>query len=140
MPVPVPRPRFSDGDPLPLDQPLTFSLAPQDASVLVRGESLIVARRIELLDIPVPLSQQQGTTGMEGLLSDVISAYAHLWSLLEQIPAVRSRLSVKDLSPSLIRTLLRRTAHDAGGIGYDFDHGYGIVDAVRRLTKTHARL
>ncbi|MER7373583.1 S8 family serine peptidase [Streptomyces lanatus] len=40
VPVPVPRPRpaESGGDPLSLDQPLVFSLAPEDASVLVRGE------------------------------------------------------------------------------------------------------
>lgn len=410
VPVPQPQPAFSDGDPLSLDQPLTFSLAPEDASVLVRGEiqdrdgasrlallgaarpdivgvssdptvetmptcggtppvgdwhdvqravtdallsegldgsgvplaivdtginvahlgqvlgspvtvdaarswkppgvtgnfgqfpvhhgtmcafdSLIVARKVSLLDVPVLLSQRQGATVMEGLLSDAISAFAHLWSLLEQMPrerrklvvsnswgsfkpswdfppghpgnysdnrahpfnlilaaleqsgadilfaagncgtdcpdgrcgfpsrpinganshpkvlsvagvdtrdarvgyssqgpgrlavrkpdiatythfsgskafgpnspdsgtsaacpvaagvvaALRSRLSVKDLSPSLMRTLLRRTAHDAGGMGYDFDYGYGIintpsiVEALRRITKNHARL
>jgi len=410
VPVPQPKPAFSDGDPLSLDQPLTFSLAPQDASVLVRGEiqdrdgaarlallssqradivgisadpavetmptcgntppvgdwhdvqrfvtdalksegldgsgvplaivdtginvahlgtvlgspvtvdatrswkppgvagnygqfpvhhgtmcafdSLIVARKVSLLDIPVLLSQRPGATVMEGLLSDAISAYAHLWGLLEQMPrdrrrlvisnswgsfkptwdfppghpgnysdnrahpfnlivaalevsgadilfaagncgvecpdgrcgfpsrpinganshpsvlsvagvdthdarvgyssqgpgrlavrkpdiatythfsgskafgqnlpdsgtsaacpvaagvvaAVRSKLSVQDLSPSRLRTLIRRSAHDAGGHGYDFDYGYGIintpqlVDAVRRLAKTTARL
>ncbi|MFJ3669165.1 S8 family peptidase [Streptomyces sp. NPDC090106] len=410
VPVPQPVPRYSDGDPLSLDQPLTFSLAPDDASVLVRGEiedrdaasrlallagrrpdivgissdpqvgtmptcggdapvgdwhdvqravtdalagdgldgsgvplaivdtginvahltqalgsavtvdatrswkppdvngtfgqfavhhgtmcafdSLIVARKVSLLDIPVLLSQRPGATVMEGVLSDAISAYAHLWSLLEQMPrerrrlvvsnswgsfkpswdfppghpgnysdnkahpfnlilaaleqsgadivfaagncgtecpdgrcgfpsrpvnganshpkalsvagvdtrdarvgyssqgpgrlterkpdiatythfsgsrafgpaspdsgtsaacpvaagvvaAIRTRLSARDLSPSLMRTLLRRTAHDSGGRGYDFDYGYGIintpsiVEALRRLGKTDAKL
>lgn len=40
VPVPVPRPQPTapGGDPLSLEQPLTFSMAPENASVLVRGE------------------------------------------------------------------------------------------------------
>ncbi|GII63900.1 hypothetical protein Skr01_39850 [Sphaerisporangium krabiense] len=39
-PVPLPRvrPAIPGGDPLSLNQPLDFSMAPEDASVLVRGE------------------------------------------------------------------------------------------------------
>ncbi|MEV0386522.1 S8 family serine peptidase [Nonomuraea sp. NPDC050643] len=37
-PVPVPRPVSADGAPLSLNQRVQFSLAPEDASVLVRGE------------------------------------------------------------------------------------------------------
>src|SRR5689334_8634432 len=36
--VPRPRPARAGGDPLSLNQPLIFSMAPGDASVLVRGE------------------------------------------------------------------------------------------------------
>jgi subtilisin family serine protease len=212
--VPQPKPEFPDSDPLSLDQPLTFSLAPEDASVLVRGEiedydsagrlavlstvrpdivgvsadptvetmptcgrdaavgdwhdveravtdalksegldgqgvplaivdtgvnvahlgrilgspvtvdaarswkpagvggafgqfpvhhgtmcafdSLIVARKVDLLDVPVLLSQRQGATVMEGLLSDALAAYAHLRSLLEQMPRDRRRMVVSN--------------------------------------------
>jgi subtilisin family serine protease len=409
VPVPRPKPALPDSDPLSLDQPLTFSLAPEDASVLVRGEiqerdlggrlallgparpdivgvaadpavetmptcggnppvgdwhdvqravtdalaaegldgrgvplaivdtginvahlgqvlgspvavdaarswkpagvtgsfgqfpvhhgtmcafdALIVARQVDLLDVPVLLSQRQGATVMEGLLSDALAAFAHLWSLLEQMPpdrrrmvvsnswgsfkptwdfppghpgnysdnrahpfnlvlaaleqsgadilfaagncgvdcpdgrcgfpsrpinganshpkalsvagvdtrdarvgyssqgpgrlterkpdiatythfsgskafgpnspdsgtsaacpvaagvvaALRGRLSAKDLSPSRMRTLIRRTAHDAGRTGYDFDYGYGIintpsiVEALRHRAKSNGR-
>lgn len=214
VPMPQPQPSFSDGDPLSLDQPLTYSLAAEDASVLVRGEiqdrdtgsrlallggkrtdivgissdpavetmptcggtppvgdwhdvqravtdaligegldgagvplaivdtginvahlgqalgspvtvdaarswkppgvngnfgqfavhhgtmcafdALIVARQVSLIDIPVLLSQRPGATVMEGLLSDAISAYAHLWSLLEQMPPERRKLVVSN--------------------------------------------
>lgn len=45
------------------------------------------------------------------------------------VAAVRTRLSVNELSPAQMRTLIRRTAEDLGVAGYDFDYGYGIVDA-----------
>jgi subtilisin family serine protease len=57
------------------------------------------------------------------------------------VAAVRSHLPVKDLKPAQMRTLLRRTADDLGVAGFDFDYGYGtieapgIVEAVRRRQK-----
>jgi hypothetical protein len=57
------------------------------------------------------------------------------------VAAVRSQLPVAELSPAELRTLLRRTADDLGMAGFDFDYGYGtmdaaaIVEAVRRRRK-----
>lgn len=59
-------------------------------------DALIVARQVSLIDIPVLLSQRPGATVMEGLLSDAISAYAHLWSPLEQMPPERRKLVVSN--------------------------------------------
>ncbi|MGW0822681.1 S8 family serine peptidase [Streptomyces sp. NPDC002845] len=59
--------------------------------------------------------------------------------------AVRSRLSATELPPSRMRTLLRRTAGDAGAADFDFDYGYGIintpsvVEALRRRGKSNGR-
>lgn len=57
------------------------------------------------------------------------------------VAAIRSQLPVAELSPAEMRTLLRRTADDLGMAGFDFDYGYGtidaaaIVEAVRRRRK-----
>ncbi|MEV6836560.1 S8 family serine peptidase [Streptomyces sp. NPDC051133] len=57
------------------------------------------------------------------------------------VAAVRSQLPVAELSPAELRVLLRRTADDLGMAGFDFDYGYGtidaaaIVEAVRRRRK-----
>ncbi|MFI8392865.1 S8 family serine peptidase [Streptomyces sp. NPDC085540] len=57
-PVALPRPlsTTTDGDPLSLEQPLRFSMAPQDASVLVRGEihDYDTASRIAMLALAHP--------------------------------------------------------------------------------------
>ncbi|MCF6525091.1 S8 family serine peptidase [Streptomyces sp. JJ36] len=45
------------------------------------------------------------------------------------VAAVRTRMPVRELSPARMRTLLRRTAEDLGMAGYDYDYGYGIIDA-----------
>ncbi|MER5939917.1 S8 family serine peptidase [Streptomyces sp. NPDC001928] len=61
------------------------------------------------------------------------------------VAAVRTRLTPRQLSPAGMRTLLRRTANDAGVAGFDHDYGYGIisttsiVDALRRRAKNGAR-
>ncbi|MGI5466732.1 S8 family serine peptidase [Streptomyces sp. CA-132043] len=61
------------------------------------------------------------------------------------VAAVRTRLSPQELPPARMRTLLRRTANDAGVAGFDFDHGYGIintaaiVEALRQRSKHNAR-
>jgi subtilisin family serine protease len=48
-------------------------------------DSLIAASKATLLDCAVLLSKRQGTTVMEGLLSDAILAYAHLRSVLSNM-------------------------------------------------------
>ncbi len=44
------------------------------------------------------------------------------------VAAVRSRYSAAALSPSQLRSLIRRTAEDHGGGGYDYDYGFGLID------------
>ncbi|MFC9132607.1 S8 family serine peptidase [Streptomyces sp. NPDC057099] len=61
------------------------------------------------------------------------------------VAAIRSQWPVGSLSPSQMRTLLRRTADDRGAAGFDYNHGYGIVsapgivDALRRRRKNGFR-
>lgn len=38
-------------------------------------------------------------------------------------------------SPAAIRTLVRSTAQDLGAAGYDYDHGYGVVDGCAIAAK-----
>ncbi|MCX4546811.1 S8 family serine peptidase [Streptomyces sp. NBC_01565] len=54
--LPRPLPTMTHGDPLSLEQPLRFSMAPQDASVLVRGEihDYDTASRIAMLALAHP--------------------------------------------------------------------------------------
>ncbi|GAA3469944.1 S8 family serine peptidase [Nonomuraea roseola] len=57
------------------------------------------------------------------------------------VAAIRTRWPAARLSPSQLRSLLRRTADDRSDVGYDFDYGYGVVDpagvlaALRRRAK-----
>jgi subtilisin family serine protease len=46
------------------------------------------------------------------------------------VAAVRARVSAGTLDPSQLRTLLRRTADDRSGVGFDYDYGYGILDPM----------
>ncbi|MEW9529323.1 S8 family serine peptidase [Microbispora sp. NPDC049125] len=46
------------------------------------------------------------------------------------VAAVRTRWPSSTLSASQLRTLLRRTADDRSHVGYDYDYGYGVVDAA----------
>jgi hypothetical protein len=61
------------------------------------------------------------------------------------VAALRTRLPATQLPPAGMRTLLRRTAVDAGADGYDYDYGYGIIDttalveALRHRAKAGAR-
>ncbi|MGP3979721.1 S8 family peptidase [Streptomyces sp. KR80] len=61
------------------------------------------------------------------------------------VAAVRSEMAVKELSPAQMRTLIRRTADDLGAAGYEYDYGYGVVDApgimeaLRRRKKNGGR-
>jgi subtilisin family serine protease len=44
------------------------------------------------------------------------------------VAAIRSRHSTKDLSPAQLRQLLRRTAEDLGLAGFDYGHGFGLIN------------
>ncbi len=44
------------------------------------------------------------------------------------VAAVRSVFPSNQLSPAQLRNLVRRTARDLGNIGFDYDHGYGLID------------
>ncbi len=46
------------------------------------------------------------------------------------VAAVRTQWPATRLSPAQLRSLLRRTADDRSDVGYDFDYGYGILDAA----------
>jgi subtilisin family serine protease len=49
------------------------------------------------------------------------------------VAAVRSLYPSDQLSPAQLRNLIRRTARDLGNIGFDFDHGYGLIDVEALL-------
>lgn len=51
------------------------------------------------------------------------------------IAAVRTRYSSDDLAPSQLRALLYRTARDLGGTGFDYDHGWGVVNVAALLNR-----
>ncbi len=44
------------------------------------------------------------------------------------VAAVRSRYPAAALSPAQLRNLIRRSANDLGAQGFDYDHGYGVID------------
>jgi subtilisin family serine protease len=46
------------------------------------------------------------------------------------VAAVRERYPASVLSPAELRALLRKTALDLGGTGFDHDFGWGVVDGV----------
>jgi hypothetical protein len=59
------------------------------------------------------------------------------------VAAVRSKMPYDPATPSThpaaIRTLLTSTAEDLGSVGYDFRHGFGVIDGCaleRRLRPT----
>lgn len=55
------------------------------------------------------------------------------------VAAIRSAYPPSVLSPAQLRQLLRQTAEDLGAIGFDYSHGYGVInptgllDALSRL-------
>lgn len=49
------------------------------------------------------------------------------------IAAIRSVFPAAQLPPAQLRNLIRRSARDLGGIGFDFDHGYGLIDVPSLL-------
>ncbi|MEV0595852.1 S8 family peptidase [Nonomuraea cavernae] len=58
------------------------------------------------------------------------------------VAAVRTRWPATRLSPSQLRSLLRRTADDRSEVGFDYDYGYGTIDpagivaALRRRARS----
>lgn len=46
------------------------------------------------------------------------------------VAAIRSRYSPSELPPAQLRQLLRRTAEDLGLIGFDYSHGFGLINSV----------
>jgi subtilisin family serine protease len=46
------------------------------------------------------------------------------------VAAVRSGWSAGTVSPAQLRALVRKTAKDVGRMGFDFDNGFGTVDAA----------
>ena len=59
-------------------------------------DALITAPRATLLDYPVLLSQRQGGSAVDGLLSDAIAAYARLRQVLEEQPPESRALVVSN--------------------------------------------
>lgn len=55
------------------------------------------------------------------------------------IAAIRSKYSSAELSPTQLRNLLRRTANDLGMQGFDFDHGFGVIDTIALLNALDRR-
>jgi subtilisin family serine protease len=58
------------------------------------------------------------------------------------VAALRTDWSTGELTPGQVRTLLRRTADDRSDIGFDYDYGYGIIDAagvLRALARRRKR-
>lgn len=49
------------------------------------------------------------------------------------VAAIRSIYPAHRLTPAQLRNLLRRSARDLGGIGFDFDHGFGLIDVPALL-------
>jgi subtilisin family serine protease len=49
------------------------------------------------------------------------------------VAAIRGVYSSARLPPAQLRNLMRRSARDLGGIGFDFDHGYGLIDVPALL-------
>src|SRR2546422_85330 len=47
--------------------------------------------------------------------------------------ALRQRFATDRLAPAQLKGLLQRTARDLGGDGWDYDLGYGVIDAAAAL-------
>jgi subtilisin family serine protease len=47
--------------------------------------------------------------------------------------ALRQRFATDRLAPAQLKGLLQRTARDLRGDGWDYDHGYGVIDAAAAL-------
>lgn len=49
------------------------------------------------------------------------------------IAALRTRYPASVIKPAELRTLLFKTAEDLGGVGFDFDHGWGLINVEALL-------
>jgi subtilisin family serine protease len=56
------------------------------------------------------------------------------------VGAIRTTWSSTKLTPSQVRTLLRRTADDRSDVGFDYDYGYGIIDTQGVMNALQRRL
>ncbi|GGX36555.1 hypothetical protein GCM10010383_78360 [Streptomyces lomondensis] len=81
VPVPKPKPAAPGGDPLSLEQALIFSMAPEDAGVLVRGEiqdydvasryAMLVTARPDIVSISAdPVIEPMPTCGGDAAVGD----------------------------------------------------------------------
>ncbi|KAB8189732.1 S8 family serine peptidase [Nonomuraea phyllanthi] len=67
-----------------------------DHGTMCAFDALIAAPQASLIDIPVLLSTRPGGSAMDGLLSDAISAFAHLRDVLAAQPAASRALVVSN--------------------------------------------
>jgi subtilisin family serine protease len=55
------------------------------------------------------------------------------------VAAIRTRYAAADLSPAQLRQLIRRSADDLGLQGFDYDHGYGLINVGALLNSLDRR-
>jgi subtilisin family serine protease len=55
------------------------------------------------------------------------------------VAAVRSLYSAADLSPVQLYNLIRRSANDLGLQGFDYDHGYGVIEVASLMNALDRR-
>ncbi|GAA3446257.1 S8 family serine peptidase [Planomonospora venezuelensis] len=67
-----------------------------DHGTMCAFDALIAAPKATLLDLPVLLSQRQGGSALDGLLSDAVAAFAHLREVLNAQPEDRRALVVSN--------------------------------------------
>jgi hypothetical protein len=56
------------------------------------------------------------------------------------VAAIRSRYPVGRISPFQLRALISKTAIDLGGLGFDYDHGWGVINAAKVVSALIAAL
>ena len=49
--------------------------------------------------------------------------------------AARTKHRPSALSPAQLRALIQKTAEDVGGVGFDHDHGWGIIDGAALVSR-----
>ena len=52
--------------------------------------------------------------------------------------AIRTKYAPAALSPAQLRALIQRTAEDVGGVGFDHDYGWGIIDVAALVAQLPA--
>ncbi|MGW0804470.1 S8 family serine peptidase [Nonomuraea sp. NPDC002799] len=67
-----------------------------DHGTMCAFDTLIVAPQATLIDIPLLLSTRPGGSALDGLLSDAVSAFAHLRTVLDAQPATTRALVVNN--------------------------------------------
>ncbi|MCU7827074.1 S8 family peptidase [Kitasatospora sp. DSM 101779] len=69
---------------------------PVDHGSMCAFDAMIAAPKATFLDLPVLQSSHEGATVMDGLLSDAVAGFAHLWGLLETMPQDKRALVVSN--------------------------------------------